>query len=99
MERLDVLITYDVDTLSEEGQRRLRRVAAICKNYGQRVQLSVFECRVTQAQLEHLEAKLLEVVDLERDSLRIYVLFGGRKRSLRAYGLDRYRDYDDPLIV
>lgn len=99
MERFDVLVAYDVDTLPEDGQRRLRRVAQICKNYGQRVQLSLFECRVSQAQLEDLEAKLLEVMDLEKDSLRIYVLRGGRERSLRSHGKDRYTDYDEPLVL
>lgn len=99
MERLDVLVAYDVDTLSEDGQRRLRRVAQICKNYGQRVQLSLFECRVSLAQLEDLEAKLLKAMDLEKDSLRIYVLYGGREKALRAYGNDRYTDFDEPLII
>ncbi len=99
MERLDVLVAYDVDTLSEDGQRRLRRVAQICKNYGQRVQLSLFECRVSLAQLEELEAKLLKIMDLEKDSLRIYLLYGGRKKSLRAHGKDRYTDFDGPLIL
>lgn len=99
MERLEVLVTYDVDTLSEEGRRRLRKVAAICKNYGQRVQLSVFECLVTRLQLEDLEAKLLEAIDPSRDSLRIYMLFGERDKYLRVHGLNRYRDFDDPLVI
>lgn len=99
MERLDILVAYDVDTLTEEGRKRLRRVAQVCKNFGQRVQLSLFECRVTRAQLEDLEAKLLRVVDLEKDSLRIYVLLGGRERSLRAYGKDHYTDFDEPLVL
>jgi CRISPR-associated protein Cas2 len=98
-DRLDILVTYDVDTLSEDGQARLRRVAIVCKNFGQRVQFSVFECRVTRAQLEELEAQLLRVIDPDRDSLRIYILYGGRERCLRAYGNDRYRDFDAPLIA
>ncbi len=99
MDKIDVLVTYDVDTLSEDGPARLRRVATICKNFGQRVQFSVFECRVTPAQLEDLEAKLLQVIDHEVDSLRIYLLYGGREKCLRAYGCDRYRDFDEPLVV
>jgi CRISPR-associated protein Cas2 len=97
--KMDVLVTYDVDTSNQEGRARLRRVATICKNFGQRVQFSVFECRITLAQLEDLEAKLLRVIDQEADSLRIYILFGRRDRYLRAYGCDRYRDFDEPLIV
>ncbi|AEB11041.1 CRISPR-associated endonuclease Cas2 [Marinithermus hydrothermalis] len=99
MKRLDVLVTYDVETTTLEGRSRLRRVAQVCKNFGQRVQFSVFELRVTEAQLEEFEAKLLDIIDPENDSLRIYVLHGGRERSLRQYGVDRYIDFDDPLVV
>jgi len=97
--RIDILVTYDVDTVSEEGEARLRRVATICKNFGQRVQYSVFECRVTEAQLHVLEAKLLRIIDKERDSLRIYMLPGGRSKLVRTHGIDRYRDPDEPLVV
>jgi CRISPR-associated protein Cas2 len=99
MERLDILVTYDVNTVSEEGKARLARVAKICKNYGQRVQMSVFECRVTNAQLEELEAKLLKVIESDKDSLRIYTLVGGRDKCLRTHGQDRYQDFDDPLVL
>jgi len=97
--KFDILVAYDVDTVSEDGQARLRRVATVCKNFGQRVQFSIFECRVTQAQLEELEAKLLQVINPDTDSLRIYILYGGREKCLRAYGNDRYRDFDEPLVV
>jgi len=96
---MDVVITYDVETQTEDGERRLRRVATICQNYGQRVQKSVFECRVDQAQLEQLEASLLKVIDARRDSLRIYILRGGREQSVRVHGVDRYVDFDAPLLT
>jgi len=99
MQRIDVLVTYDVDTTTKEGRARLRKVAQICKNYGQRVQFSVFELSVSKAQLESFEAKLLDIINPNQDSLRIYVLHGGREKSLRRYGIDRYIDFDDPLIV
>lgn len=95
---MDLLIGYDVDTTSPEGRRRLRRAAIVCKDYGQRVQRSVFECRVTPAQLESLEARLLKLIDPTTDSLRIYVFHGGRDGAVRVYGKDAYRDFDDPLI-
>ena len=97
--KFDILVAYDVDTVSEVGQARLRRVATVCKNFGQRVQFSIFECRVTRAQLEELEAKLLQIINPNTDSLRIYILYGGREKCLRAYGNDRYRDFDEPLVV
>jgi len=99
MDKIDVLICYDVDTLTKEGRKRLRRVAQACKNFGQRVQFSVFECRISRAQLESLEAKLLEVINTEEDSLRVYTLAGGRDRCLRVYGIDRYQDFDAPMVV
>ncbi|GEM88343.1 CRISPR-associated endonuclease Cas2 [Meiothermus granaticius] len=99
MDRLDILVTYDVNVTSEDGQTRLVRVAKVCKNYGQRVQMSVFECRVTRAQLEEMEAKLLKIIEPDKDSLRIYTLLGGRDRCLRVHGQDRYTDFDDPLVV
>jgi CRISPR-associated protein Cas2 len=98
VDRIDILVAYDVET-SLDGPRRLARVAKICKNFGQRVQLSVFECRLTKAQLIDLEAKLTNVMLPERDSLRIYLLVGDRKTYLRTFGRDRYEDFDDPLIL
>lgn len=95
----DVLVGYDVDTTGPEGRRRLRRVAIACQNYGQRVQFSLFECRVGDAWLEQFEAQLLEIIDPRFDSLRIYILRGGREGVVRTHGRDRYRDFDDPLIL
>ncbi|GEA17592.1 CRISPR-associated endoribonuclease Cas2 3 [Moorella thermoacetica] len=99
MKRMDIIVAYDVNMESKEGQARLRKVATICKNFGQRVQYSLFECRVTPAQLEELIYSLRKVIDEKRDSLRIYILHGGREGSLRVYGQDRYVDFDGPLIL
>ena len=96
---MDILVAYDVDTTAAEGEARLRKVATICKNVGQRVQKSVFECRVSQARLEELEARLLKVIDMKKDSLRIYVLHGGRERSVRVHGVDRYVDFEGLLVT
>lgn len=63
-----VIVTYDVSVISEEGPRRLRRVAKVCGRYGQRVQKSVFECQVNEMQFEELERSLLAEVDLEVDN-------------------------------
>jgi CRISPR-associated protein Cas2 len=99
MDRLDILVSYDVNTVSEDGQKRLVRVAKICKNFGQRVQMSVFECRVSRAQLEDMEAKLLKVIEPDKDSLRIYTLVGGRDKCLRTHGQDKFQDFDEPLVI
>lgn len=95
----DILVSYDVNTEQKEGQRRLRRVGKACKNYGQRVQWSVFECTVDDLTLVRLRAKLLGIIKPEEDSLRIYHLRGPRDEYVEAYGLDRYVDFTDTLVA
>lgn len=69
-----VLITYDVSVIAEGGQKRLRRIAKTCLDYGMRVQNSVFECEVTPAQFVTLKNELMEIFDSQEDSLRFYFL-------------------------
>ncbi len=96
---MDVLVTYDVNTETRAGQKRLRRVATICLGYGQRVQKSVFECRVTLAQLEELEDKLVRVIDETDDRLRIYRLAGPPERFVKVWGAELAHDVRKPLIL
>lgn len=96
---MHVLVTYDVSTIDAEGQRRLRRVARLCQNWGQRVQNSVFECKLTPAQYASLKAELTEIIDTERDSLRFYLLGKEWRRRVEHVGVDRSTDPDAPLIV
>ena len=96
---MTVLIAYDVNTETRAGRRRLHKVAQTCKSYGQRVQYSVFECLVDDAQYEALCAKLGKIIDPHKDSLRIYKLRGAREQFLETFGLDHYTDFTDPLIV
>ncbi|AFY70028.1 CRISPR-associated protein, Cas2 family [Thalassoporum mexicanum PCC 7367] len=95
----NILVTYDVNTETKEGRRRLRKVATTCKDYGQRVQLSVFECNVNEAQYEALRAKLYNIIDPDLDSIRIYKLPAPRELSVECYGIDKYIDFNDPLII
>ncbi len=69
-----VLVTYDVNTETLEGRRRLRHVAKECQNFGQRVQNSVFECLIDPAQWTMLKNKLVGLIDPDKDSLRFYFL-------------------------
>ncbi len=96
---MEVLVTYDVSTETREGRRRLRRVAIVCLGFGQRVQQSVFECRVTEAQLEELEHRLRKEIDEAEDSLRIYRLAGPWERHVRIFGARPAFDPREPLIV
>jgi CRISPR-associated protein Cas2 len=94
-----ILVSYDVSTETAAGRKRLRRVAKTCQNYGQRVQKSVFECRVDAARLEILEAALLEEIDLAEDNLRIYRLTEPLSRNVKEFGKFRATDFDAPMIV
>jgi len=94
-----VVVCYDVSTLEPEGQRRLRRVAKVCKDYGQRVQLSVFECEVDPAQWTSLRQKLINEVNLEEDSLRFYFLGAKWRRRVEQLGVKKSYDPDEPMIV
>jgi CRISPR-associated protein Cas2 len=96
---MEVLVAYDVATDTSAGRKRLRNVATICLGYGQRVQQSVFECRVTEAQFEELEDRLVRTIDETEDRLRIYRLPGERDRILRVYGVKPPHDFREPLIV
>jgi CRISPR-associated protein Cas2 len=94
-----VLVTYDVNTETEEGKRRLRRVAKICENRGQRVQNSVFECLVDPAQWADLRQKLIKETDHAADSLRFYFLGSNWKRRVEHVGTKPAYDPEGPLIV
>jgi CRISPR-associated protein Cas2 len=97
--KFDVLVTYDVSTITPAGRRRLRKAAQVCLAYGQRVQNSVFECLVTEAQFEQLEARLLAVISQQEDRLRLYRLPSRCDDWTRSYGQGPLFDLHDPLIV
>lgn len=94
-----VLITYDVNTECKDGSRRLRRIAKICKNYGQRVQKSVFECLVDPALWVTFSKQLIKEIDLEVDSLRFYFLGKEWKRRVEHFGRNESYDPEGPLII
>ena len=94
-----VLVTYDVATDTKEGRRRLRQVACACEDWGQRVQLSVFECEVDPAQWTALRARLVGIVDPSTDSLRFYMLGREWRRRVEHVGAKPATDMDGPLIV
>lgn len=95
-----ILITYDIaNTDTTAGSRRLRRMAKICLDYGERVQYSVFECNVDAATYELLEAKLLETMDETVDNLRIYRLTEPIKKHVKEFGTFKATDFESPLIV
>ncbi len=94
-----VLVTYDVNTEDAEGRKRLRNIAKTCKNAGQRVQKSVFECLVDPAQWTLLRARLVKEMDIENDSLRFYFLGKNWKSRVDHVGSNPSYDPEGPLIL
>lgn len=97
-DKLLILVTYDVSTISEGGQKRLRQVAKICQNYGQRVQNSVFECIVDMTQYTMLKHELKNIIDKDHDSLRFYRLGKNYKNKVEHIGVKESIDLEGPLL-
>lgn len=94
-----VLITYDVNTENATGKARLRKVAKQCVNYGRRVQNSVFECILDNAQSIALKATLEDIIDTEKDCLRFYYLGNKYQTKIEHIGVDRGIAPDQTLIL
>ena len=94
-----VVITYDVNTETAAGRKRLRQIAKQCVNYGQRVQNSVFECLLDPAQCRMLQAKLLSIMDEELDSLRFYYLGSRYKQKIQHFGRNAGYQPEGVLMV
>ena len=94
-----MLVAYDVSTETRKGRRRLRRVAKVCQDYGQRVQKSVFECKVDANAYEILEKRLLDEIDVEEDNLRLYRINEPIQEHVKEFGKFRAADFDGPLVV
>jgi CRISPR-associated protein Cas2 len=94
-----VVVSYDVSTIDPKGQTRLRRVAKICKDHGQRVQFSVFECSVDPAQWTFFRHKLIKEIDPDQDSLRFYFLGANWRRRVEHVGAKKSIDPEEPLVV
>ncbi|WP_110647219.1 CRISPR-associated endonuclease Cas2 [Salinicola peritrichatus] len=93
-----VLVSYDVSTSSEGGERRLRRVAKACRDFGQRVQFSVFEIEVEPDQWTRLRQKLIDLIDEEVDSLRFYFLGRNWQKRIEHIGAKPALDMNGPLV-
>ena len=94
-----ILITYDVNTQTDVGKRRLRQVAKCCQDYGIRVQCSVFECILDAGQLKMVQHRLEEIIDPATDSLRFYNLGNRTARNVRHVGAKPAADMEETLIL
>ena len=94
-----VLVTYDVNTTTAAGRKRLRQVAKYCVAHGQRVQNSVFEYLIDEAQYIALKSKLESIIDMETDSLRFYNLGNRYKDRVEHLGAKETFDLGDTLMI
>jgi len=94
-----IIIAYDVSTVTAAGRKRLRRVAKVCESVGQRVQNSVFECKVNQMQLEKLERRLIAEINEKEDCLRLYRLTEPVDLHIREYGKFKAVDFEGALVI
>jgi len=94
-----IIVAYDVRTDEAKGRKRLRRVAQVCKDFGQRVQKSIFECQVDDMKFEELRRRLLREINDEEDNLRLYRLTEPRDEHVETYGVSRTVFFDEPLIA
>lgn len=94
-----MIITYDVNTETAAGRKRLRKVAKQCQNYGQRVQNSVFECIIDPALFKILRNELIQIMDAEKDSIRFYNLGNEWKNRIEHLGTKHTMNLEDSLIV
>lgn len=96
---MELLLTYDVSTITPEGKSRLRRVAKLCEGYGMRVQKSVFEIVCTEPELLALVDKIQRIIAHEEDSIRIYRIPRGSFRNVKMLGTAKPLPHDDALIM
>ncbi|WP_455498974.1 CRISPR-associated endonuclease Cas2 [Coprobacter sp.] len=96
---MHILITYDVETTTPEGKRRLQKVSKTCVNFGQRVQNSVFECSVTPAQYTELKLKLKEIIDKNKDNIRFYILGNNYDKKVEYIGILTAYNVESELII
>lgn len=96
---MDLLVTYDIDTTTPQGERRLVQVAHLCEEFGTRVQKSVFECRLSPTALQRLEERLLRMIDRRVDSVHIYRFDGDLARARLSLGRGVLHEVGRPWIM
>ena len=96
---MDVLVTYDIADTEGAGARRLRRIAEVCEKYGQRVQLSVFECRLSPERLARMVTEIQDTIDSRRDSVIVYRFPGQMKDARLRFGRSQVHEVGQPWVL
>lgn len=96
---MDVLVTYDIADTDTSGASRLRRIADVCEKYGQRVQLSVFECRLSKTRLARLVGEVEDIIDPNLDSVLVYRFPGGIEAATLRLGRRQDHALGKPWVL
>lgn len=94
-----ILVTYDVQTSDSAGRKRLRKIAKTCLNYGQRVQNSVFECKVDESEYLLMKSEIIKEIDAAKDSVRFYRLGTKYKEKIEHFGTKEPYDFEDAFVI
>lgn len=94
-----LVVAYDVDTTTQAGEKRLRKVAQLCERYGSRVQKSVFEVLLTPAQLVELKSRLTKIIDVKSDSIRIYRIGSTYQNKIEVLGKSTRVEIGEPILI
>ncbi|MCY3630460.1 MAG: CRISPR-associated endonuclease Cas2 [Bacteroidota bacterium] len=96
---MDILVTYDIADTDKSGASRLRQIAQVCEKYGQRIQFSVFECRLSPTRFARMTAEIEDIIDAQIDSVMIYRFSGNIDDAKMQFGSIQGHELDDPWIV
>ena len=96
---MDILVAYDIADTDGSGALRLRRIADVCEKYGERVQLSVFECRVSPDRFAHLIGEIQDAINPKRDSVVIYRFAGEIQEARTTLGRKRSHELGEPWVL
>ena len=96
---MDILVTYDIADTENSGASRLKRIAEVCERYGQRIQFSVFECRLSPTRFTRMTTEIEDVIDDKVDSVLIYRFPGNIDNSKMRFGISQAHELGDPWIV
>ncbi len=96
---MDILVAYDIADTEGVGASRLRRIAQVCEKYGQRVQFSVFEFRLSPERIARMLGEIQDVIDRDHDSVLVY-RFPGRLEDVRVrYGRSEVHELGHPWVL
>ena len=96
---MDILISYDIADTQGRGARRLQRVAHVCEKYGERVQFSVFECRLSPPRLERMLGEVQDMIDPDLDSVIVYRFKGEIEDARMRFGRTQPRELGEPWVI